>query len=620
MGSDSRIVRAGPYPGCEGSSLGWLLEDGHEPRVVRIDWLPELSSEDLTRLGRDVARAGDLLHHPNIQAPIALACIDGVYGLVVEWVDGESLKELLDVGGRLPPAIAARLVRDACEALHFAHEEDPEEGPFVHGWLLPDNLLVSRSGVTLVAGFGGSASRAVRDLLPWQSPEQVLGGSGAASRRSDVYGLGLILHACLSGENPFGREPDPEVAILSLPPPSLEPLGVPPALAAVARRALSVKAVDRFKSAEEMGRALDDAATEVAPPAGVAAWTESLFPAGMGLRAARQRAVDAALESARERARAPRPDAAEEVGDEQIMEEPGADRRATPDAPEDLRTDEFQFVAPPFPPPLSSVVGAADIVGEAPPAPPPVRQGRADRAVPPPSGPQGGPAGDAPAGAEAPPAPRRAATFRAAAALAAVGGLGLGWWLSSRQGGGEATHPPAAAPPAPATLAGEVQAPAPALPVAAQARTAEPPRPRPTAGSPAARPTLEVTASEPGDVLLDGKRAGQTPLTRSVRSGRHEVRLVNRNLGLDVVRTVDVESPRTALSIEVGKGRLTVTAPEGAQISLDGRPVGAGRVRDLEIYEGHHQLVVTLGPARHEHRFHVAAKESYEYEVTAGPP
>jgi hypothetical protein len=152
--------------------------------------------------------------------------------------------------------------------------------------------------VTLVSGFGVGLARSAADLMPWQSPEQVMGGPRAASRASDVHGLGLVLHACLAGENPFERDPDPDVAILSRAAPALEPLGVPPALAAVARRALNVKPGERFADALRMARALEAAVPDMAMPAAVAAWSESLFPAGMGMRVLRQRAVDAAVTAA----------------------------------------------------------------------------------------------------------------------------------------------------------------------------------------------------------------------------------------------------------------------------------------------------------------------------------
>jgi len=132
-----------------------------------------------------------------------------------------------------------------------------------------------------------------------------------------------------------------------------------------------------------------------------------------------------------------------------------------------------------------------------------------------------------------------------------------------------------------------------------------------------ALPILDITASEPGELFVDGKRVGRPPLQRPVSAGRREVRLLDANLGLDVSRTVEVRAPRTALRIEVGKGRLSVRAPEGAEIALDGRLVARGSVRDLEVWEGRHRIEVMLGPARDQHDFRVGANEGYDYEVTA---
>lgn len=289
-----RVQLLGSFPGREGEGLGLFLEDGSAPRVARIVYLPGVDVTAREGLSRDVERAVDALHHPHVQATLGLDETDDRLSIAFEHADGETLAEILNVGGRLPPEIAARIVRDACVAVHFAHEEGQEQGPILHGWLRPAHLLVCRSGVTLVSGFGAGLARSAADLMPWQSPEQVLGGPGAASRRSDVHGLGLVLHACLAGENPFERDPDPDVAILSRAAPLLEPLGVPPALAGVVRRALSVKPGDRFGDALELARALDAAVPGMAAPPEVAAWSESLFPAGMGMRVLRARAVESA--------------------------------------------------------------------------------------------------------------------------------------------------------------------------------------------------------------------------------------------------------------------------------------------------------------------------------------
>jgi serine/threonine-protein kinase len=729
MGEGSSVARTGAYPGTDGVDVGLWLEPGEPPRVVHLARLPAAAGEARTRLVREVARAAEVLHHPNILAPLAIEDVGGGLALVVEHADGETLREILAVGGRLPAAIAARVVRDACVAVHFAHEEGHEDGPFVHGWIEPGNLLVSRAGVTLVCGFGAVSSRPAEGLLPWQSPEQVLGGPRAASRQSDVYLLGLVLHACLAGENPFAHAPDPAIAILARPPPSLEPLGVPPALAAVARRALSVRAADRFASAEEMARAVDDAVPDLASPGAVAGWVDSLFPAGMGLRAQRQRAVESAWQAART-ARAPEP-AAEEIGEEHIVDDapsPGEEPSA-----EEIRTGQFELAAPPF---SQAAPGGADggrgrgpsdreHGGPSPARAPPratepglPRPGSA-RSGPPPSAPPPGLASpspaarsavrgasvEAPAGEPAPgparpdaaasPAPSlpervaagtspgapppavefspippppdrgRRGGLAAAAAAVALAGLAAGWWLSAPPGGegataapveatpgdGEArpgvaapTSPPAGAAGAPENArarrpvplgaegparpgpGGAAEAGGQAAPLAAglPAPTRPPTSSRaagPGASSPptaaTASPVLEVVASEPGELFIDGRRAGRPPLQRTVAAGRREIRLLEANLGLDVTRVVDVRTPRTSIRIDVGKARLTVRAPELAEISLDGRVVARGSVRDLEIWEGRHRIEVTLGDARDRHDFRVGANETYEYDVEA---
>jgi len=698
MADGARVVRLGPYPGREGEELGLLVEPGAEPRVVRVAWLPGVDPEARAALAREVDRAAEALHHPHIQPPVALEEIDGRLAMVLDHAEGETLAEILAVGGRMPPPIAARVVRDACRAIHFAHEEGQDDGLHLHGWLRPANVLVTRNGVTLVSGFGVGLARAPADLLPWQSPEQILGGPHAASRASDVYCLGLLLHAALSGENPFAREPDPDVAILSRPAPSLEPLGVPPGLAAVARRALSVKGADRFPTAAEMGKAIDDCDVKVASPAEVAAWVGSLFPAGMGMRALRQRAAEAAREAARSPAAAGEPPATvvdveevdgtveaerpEPLGAEPPVQPPTAvpvrapgpapAHREAPAEPE-LFPGDFVAVGPAFLggrnaatsraanpaavpaaiPPGAATPALEDELPELEEVAPaavsahpaaPVAEARSPAPRPAAAGAPvaSGPSGEAPArqptpvpdpaeprpaspAVEPPPPPpparRGAGRALAGVALAAAVGGAVGWWFagSGREGAhvapaGPVAAVPQAAPPAPATEA-------PALPGAPAAQAApvpaSPAPAPPPAEAVAGRPVLEITSSSPGDLIVDGRRAGRPPYSHPVRGGRHEVRLVNRALGFDVSRKVDVRPPRTALRIEVGKGRLTVAAPSGADIFLDGRLVGRGQLKDLEIWEGRHQLLVRLGAAQNEHDFEVGPQETYEYEVTA---
>ncbi|MBS1110206.1 MAG: short-chain dehydrogenase/reductase, partial [Anaeromyxobacteraceae bacterium] len=101
-----RVQLLGSFPGREGEGVGLFLEHGHAPRVARIVYLPGVDVPAREGLWREVARAVDALHHPHIQAPLGLDEADGRLSMAVEHADGETLAEILAVGGRLPPEVA----------------------------------------------------------------------------------------------------------------------------------------------------------------------------------------------------------------------------------------------------------------------------------------------------------------------------------------------------------------------------------------------------------------------------------------------------------------------------------------------------------------------------------
>lgn len=618
----TRIERLGPFPGGEtGEALGLAAAEGERPEPVVLRPVPEDLWRDPARRGQlewDLVRAGRLLH-PNLAPPLGLGPPEGPGDRLERLVPGETLAAVIARGGRLPPAMAARVVADACAGVHFAHEggRDPA---LVHGHLRPEALLLCYSGATLVAGLGAGsveAARPLRERLPWVSPEQILVGPSAADRQTDVYLLGLLLHACLTGEAPFGGEADAERAALSAAPAPLAAMGVPAALAEVVERAAAKSSSDRFPGAAALGRAVELAVGELAPPGALAAYLDVLFPPGEGPRAERLAMVEKALSRERpaESAAAPAP--------------------------------------PPRPPPRPvDLVSTADILPE--PAVPPLPRAPPDLVT------TGDIVGDGSAPfmvARPPPAPleppRRDRGTAILSAGIAVAGLAIGYGLAQRV---EAPAPPPAAPSTPAAAPGPVAAPFPAAATASPARpatavpaakpataapaakpaTAASPAPAPPIGSPppaqkarpeprreasaSGPPSIEVTADPPGDVYVDGKRVGRAPLSRTVSRGRHKVRLHDKASGLDVTKRVDVKGPGTPVRFAVGKGALTVTAPEGAAILLDGRKVGTGRVEALPVYAGPHRLTVQLGPARNEHDFRIAAGETYSYDVQRTGP
>jgi hypothetical protein len=236
-----------------------------------------------------------------------------------------------------------------------------------------------------------------------------------------------------------------------------------------------------------------------------------------------------------------------------------------------------------------------------------------------------------PAASSSKPPQKRRGGFVAGAAVA-VACIAIGFYLSklgfpepSPPAGGSTAG--ASADPRPAAGAEPIAAAAPAPPLAPpgppQERTPAPevpPKSSPPAAAHAARASLDVWAEPPGSIYVDGKLAGQSPLVRPVSRGLHRVRLYDPTGGVDVTRTVNVRGSGARLRFALGKGTVTITAPGGASILIDGRMVATTEVRDLPLWEGDHRLVVTLGAARHTHTFQLRAGETYNYEVSRTTP
>jgi eukaryotic-like serine/threonine-protein kinase len=217
------------------------------------------------------------LHHPNIVQVYSNGEDENGLFLVMEYIRGVSLRQLLDrvvrqEGGRLPPVLACRIVAEAAQGLHFAHTlKNRETGVplrIVHRDLSPQNVMVSYEGHVKVVDFGiAKAADQVNDLTKtgevkgktnYMAPEQFDGRTLDAT--TDIWGLGMVLYELLVGHNPFkGDSPGNTVRrILSEAPqpPSQLREDVPPDLDAVVGRCLQKDPKARFASAGELHRAL----------------------------------------------------------------------------------------------------------------------------------------------------------------------------------------------------------------------------------------------------------------------------------------------------------------------------------------------------------------------------
>ncbi len=191
----------------------------------------------------------------------------------------------------------ARIIADACEGLHAAHELKDANGEslnVVHRDVSADNLFITYDGATQVVDFGIAHARQrlhqteagqVKGTFPYMAPEQMT--AAVVDRRVDVWALGAVLWELLALRRLFLRDTDVNTmyAVLSseIKPPSHYRPEVSPELDAIVLRALQRNPDDRWQSAREMGRALQRALAhqeELVGPAELADWMRDLFPDG----------------------------------------------------------------------------------------------------------------------------------------------------------------------------------------------------------------------------------------------------------------------------------------------------------------------------------------------------
>jgi serine/threonine protein kinase, bacterial len=193
--------------------------------------------------------------------------------LVMELIDGGTLRELLRERGPMPPHAVAAVLTPICNGLAVAHAAG-----LVHRDVKPENVLISDDGEVKIADFGlvravaeaGITSTSViLGTAAYLSPEQV--GSGDSDPRSDVYAVGILAYELLTGRTPFTGDTALSVAYQRMdndvPPPSSAIAGVPPQFDALIGRATDRDPAARFADAAELGDALADVIDELGLPA-----------------------------------------------------------------------------------------------------------------------------------------------------------------------------------------------------------------------------------------------------------------------------------------------------------------------------------------------------------------
>src|SRR6476661_6604787 len=265
--------------GRGGMAVVYLARDRKHDRPVAIKLLrPEIvTGEDARRFLLEIQILARL-QHPNILALLDSGATDEVPSrpfYVMPYVDGETLRQRLTREGPLPVPEALRLVREAGEALHYAHGQG-----LVHRDVKPENVLLSQ-GHALVADFGiaraaglagGRLTRTGLGLgTPhYMSPEQA-GGEREVDARADQYSLACLLYELLAGQPPF-TGPD-AIAVISrqvldpVPPITTVRPGVPMAMRRAIERALAKVAADRYPAVPDFLAALETEDSTAAPAA-----------------------------------------------------------------------------------------------------------------------------------------------------------------------------------------------------------------------------------------------------------------------------------------------------------------------------------------------------------------
>jgi serine/threonine-protein kinase len=254
-------------------------------------------NEELLERFKSEARVQATLSHPNIATLYSYLVWEGRAVMVMEYIEGETLQQMIGRRGPIPSDVAVPLFRQALLGVGAAHRRG-----IVHRDIKPANIMVNGEGTVKVMDFGiakvlgveGKTRTNLRMGTAWyMAPEQVL--NRPVDARTDIYALGVTLYEILSGQVPFRADSEYEVLsshVQRIPElPTEHYPHIPPACVAAVMRALAKEPGQRFASTDEFSAALEHSAP--ATPVTASAATVSAASAASGM--SKVSAVDVAM-------------------------------------------------------------------------------------------------------------------------------------------------------------------------------------------------------------------------------------------------------------------------------------------------------------------------------------
>jgi serine/threonine-protein kinase len=251
--------------------------EGFKKHVAIKRILPQFADNDeIVAMFLDEARLVARFNHPNIVQVFDLGTIDDCYFVSMEYIHGASLARVLQEctrqGRTIPVEIAAKIVSLVCDGLEYAHtfkETDGTPLDLVHRDINPQNIMLSYEGGVKLLDFGiakaasnlyHTRTASLKGKAAYMSPEQVT-RKVRLDHRSDIFSLGATLYSLVTGKRPFSGDGELEMLMAVVQEPTPDPreliADLPDDLVAVVARAMEKERDRRFASARAMGTALE---------------------------------------------------------------------------------------------------------------------------------------------------------------------------------------------------------------------------------------------------------------------------------------------------------------------------------------------------------------------------